>query len=101
MFAFDVEALYFHWLSSVILERGWLHGLCDSHALPSARLRKFVSPNPFVRCAQIPLLSFTSSVMAPMPSVLFARDIVRFSDAELDQYLEDNARSGLSELSIL
>lgn len=32
------------------------------------------------------------------PSTLFARDIIHYSDAELEQYLEANGRSGLSEL---
>jgi hypothetical protein len=38
--------------------------------------------------------------MAPIqsqPSKLFARDIVRYSDPELDQYLGGNGRSGLFE----
>lgn len=39
-------------------------------------------------------------IMAPIiqtqPSELFARDIAAYSDAELDQYLEANGRSGSS-----
>jgi hypothetical protein len=42
-----------------------------------------------------------SSIMAPIqsyPSKLFACDITCYSNAELDQYLEANRRSGFSEL---
>ena len=38
------------------------------------------------------------ALVQSQPSKLFARDIVCYSDAELDQYLEANGRSGLPKL---
>ena len=37
------------------------------------------------------------ALIRSQPPELFARDIVRYSDVELDQYLEANGRSGVSE----
>ena len=50
-----------------------------------------------------PTLHFNIVKMALIQSQtpkLFARDIVRYSDAELDQYLEANGRSGFPNIMI-
>lgn len=57
---------------------------------------RFPKPSTPVKSHQ--LHTSTSSTLAPIlsqPSRLFACDIARYSDTELDQYLEDNGRLGL------
>jgi hypothetical protein len=62
-------------------------------------------PGAFRQLHLTPLPNLTNftlqpSIMAPIqsqPSKLFAGDIIRYSDPELDQYLGGNGRSGLFE----